>query len=132
MARHKRDYCGEPLTELVGFKCTPGQRRELVDAAGRQSVSISEFIREVMFAYLNDSPVSLPTHRALEIDAKMRAATNATHAVNGLRNLMNQIARHGNITQELGPYAADLREAIGHNERVATALQDAIDQLIAA
>ena len=132
MARHKRDYCGEPFTELVGFKCTPGQRRELVAAAGRQSVSISEFTREVLLAYLRNAPVALPTHRALEIEAKIRSVTNATHAVNGLRSLMNQIARHVNSVQELGPHDADLREAIGHCERVAEALLDATVELTAA
>ena len=132
MARHKHDYCGEPFTEFVGFKCTSEQRRELVAAAGRQSVSISEFAREVLLAYLRNAPVALPTHRALEIEAKMRVATNATHAVNGLRSLMNQIARHVNSVQELGPHDADLREAIGHCERVAEALLDATVELTAA
>jgi hypothetical protein len=132
VARHKRDYGGEQFTAYIHFKCTPGLRREVIAAARRQAVTISDFTREIVSAHLTATPIAFASRRDPEIAAKLRAMMSATHAVNGVRSLMNQIARHGNITQELGPYAADLREAIGACEGVAAALLTATEALIAA
>jgi hypothetical protein len=132
MARHKRDYCGEHFTEFVGFKCTPSQRGELVAVTRRQLVTVSDFTREIVFAHLGNAPVAVvrrPDPVTLE---KLRAMERATHAVNGLRSLMNQIAKHGNITQEVGPYAADLREGIRRCEHLADTLFAATQSLVAA
>jgi uncharacterized protein (DUF1778 family) len=109
MARHKRDYSGENVTARINFKCTPSQRRELIDAARRRAATISDFTREIVFAHLTNTPIAAIPIRDVHTDTQL---SKTTHALDQVGNLLNQIARRADMTNDLGPFAAHLRQAI--------------------
>jgi hypothetical protein len=131
VARHKRDYCGEPFTARIGFKCTATLRAELVGAARSHAARISDFTRAIVIAHLAEAPIAIASQRSLEIDANFRSIISTTHTLNPIRSLLNQIARHVNWTGELGPFGADLRETISACERAADRLAAAADKIVA-
>jgi hypothetical protein len=132
MARHKRDYCGKQFTARINFKCTPTQRAVLAGAARSHAATISDLTRDIVFAHLAETPITMAARRHLEIDANFRSLTTAANAHKANGNLLNQIARHLHTTQELGPYAADLREALRLFTVVDETLLTATKKLLAA
>lgn len=104
---------------------------ELKAAAANNGTTASDLARLILAQGLG-SAVLIAAPPDPKTEAKFRTAMSAKRSVDAVGNLMNQIAQHGHIMQELGPYAADLREAIRHNERVSDALLDVITGLVAA
>jgi len=109
MARHKRDYGGEKLTARVNFKCTPSERSELVIAARRRAATVSNFMREIVLTHLTDPLIASAPVLDAHTDAQL---SKATHALDRVGNLLNQIARHADVANDLGPFTANLRQAI--------------------
>jgi hypothetical protein len=132
MARHKRDYTGEHLTAFFGLHLPPTMLTELKAAAATRGTTTSNLAREILSQHLGNRAIAIAGRPDAETHAKVRGMQTATHAVNALGNLMNQIARHVNTTGELGPFAPDLREAIRTCEHVAVSLLAATEKLIAA
>jgi hypothetical protein len=132
MARRKRNDSREHFAAFLGFYLPPTLLTEIKAMAVNHGITTSDLARQILAHGLGSAVPIAAAYPDPQTEAKISSVTNATHAVNGLRSLMNQIARHVNSVQELGPHDADLREAIGHCERVAEALLDATVELTAA
>lgn len=132
MARRKRNDSGEQFSGFLGFYLPPTLLTELKAAAANERTSTSDLARQILSKGLGNPATAIVVRPDAQTEAKIRSVIKATTALNAVGNLMNQIARHVNSVQELGPYAADLREAIGQCERVAGALLDSTVALIPA
>jgi hypothetical protein len=121
MARYKSSYDGECRTVIRATKLTPSEAAALDDEASRQGVNWSDFSRRAMLCRIG-MPVPVAKNRW---DPQLvQAFTSAGHAHSRVGNLLNQIAPYIHIAQDLGPFAADLREALVRHDDV-TALHKA-------
>jgi hypothetical protein len=109
MARYKNIYNGERRTIHKSLKLTPSEAIELDTAIVQRGIIWSDFIREAAFRCICIEAPIVPTSANDElVDALLFAGKQ--HKANGV--LMNQIACYKNSTGELGPFTADLREAL--------------------
>lgn len=110
MARHKRTYAGERRTAGLRVQLTPGERKELQDAAKQQGApNLSTFAREMLFR--RSAAVVAATRRNPEAAALMRELQLAARQLNGAGNNLNQIARELNTTGDLRDWR-ELRDAL--------------------
>jgi hypothetical protein len=109
MARYKSSYDGERRTVLRATKLTPSEAAALDDEASRQCMNWSDFSRQAMLCRIG-MPVTVAKN--LWDPRLVQAFTSAGHAHNRVGILLNQIAPYLHITQDLGPFAADLRDAL--------------------
>jgi hypothetical protein len=114
MARYKSTYDGERRTVKRSTKFTLSEATALDDEAARQGVNWSDFSRQAMLCRIG-MPVLTVKERW---DPKLvQALTSAGHAHSRVGNLLNQIVPYLHITQDLGPFTADLRDALArHND----------------
>jgi mobilization protein NikA len=131
MARHKRSYTGERRTQHVGFYLTPSELAELDAAAAQQGATRSDYARELVFRRMAGPGAVAGTRRNPEAAAIMRSLNTAANENSANGNLMNQIARHLNTTEELGGFATELREALAVYERVAELHILALERVLA-
>ena len=122
MARYKSSYDGERRTVIRATKLTPSEAAALDDEASRQGVNWSDFSRQAMLCRIG-MPVITAKNRW---DPKpVQALTSAGHAHNSVGNLLNQISRHVHTARDLGPFAADLHDALARYNDV-TAMHKAV------
>ena len=129
MARRKKAYAGERFTVKRTLQLTPSMAAELDAAAERQGATWSEVARELMFRQLGTPGIVAGARRNPERDvlfAALRAAA-FEHSANG--NNLNQIARHLNMTGELGN-RADLREALALFKKAEDLYIAALEQVL--
>jgi hypothetical protein len=126
MARYKRIYAGEYRTVHKSLKLTPSEAAELGVAIVRRGVMWSDFVREAVFHYLNIPTAAADTRPNAGLVDALHFAGKA-HKANG--NLINQIAGHLNQTEELGPFTADLREALLIHQQIVDMHKAAYAQL---
>ena len=131
MARHKRSYTGERRSAGLHIKCTPSELAELDAAAAQQGANRSDFTRELVFRRLAAPGLVAGTRRNPEAAAIKRELNAAANQNSAMGNLMNQIARHLNTTEELGGFAIELREALAVYERVAELHILALERVLA-
>ena len=111
MARHRRDYSGEKLTEFVGFQVTPTQRESLETAAKGRGTTLSQHARELCLRRSTAQQVVAGTRRAPETQALLKELTT-------WGNNLNQLARRCNTDgtapqrEELKATMAQLKVAI--------------------
>ena len=117
MARYDRSYTGEHRTEFVGFYVTPSERALLDTAARKRGASINVLAREIALERAADQPVRR-AHFSPEVAATKRQLEHSQHALNAAGNLLNQIARHANMTGELSQEHLDvLKDALDLTKR---------------
>jgi hypothetical protein len=132
VARHKQDYTGEHLTAFLGLHLSPTMLTELKAAAATAGTTTSNLTREILSQHLGRCLIIAPIRHDPHARMLEKALISAANANSANGNLMNQIACHVNTTQELGPFAADLREAIGLYKRIAEMHKTALAKLTAA
>lgn len=118
MACHKRAYTGERYTVKRTLQLTPSQAAQLDAWAKEQGATWSDIGRELMFRRLAMAATVAGVRRDPEAAAIMRDMLTAANQNSGCGNLMNQIARHANMTGEVrdGDWEL-LREALALNKR---------------
>jgi Bacterial mobilisation protein (MobC) len=117
VARYERSYTGEHRTEFIGFYVTPSERRLLHTAASERGASINILARDIVLERSAARPVGR-SRLYPEAAAIMRQLEKAQHALDAVGNLLNQIARHANMTGQLSrEHLDDLAEVFGMIKR---------------
>jgi hypothetical protein len=111
MARYKKAYAGERFTVKRTLQLTPMQAAELDAAALRQGATWSDFARELMFRRLGTPGIVAGARRNPDKNALIAELRGVAFEHSAIGNNLNQIARHLNMTGEIGDWA-DLREAV--------------------
>ena len=95
MARHRRGYTGEHVSELLGVKLTPSQMAQLRDRASASGLPVSMLARTRLTGGRLPKPGADPvTLRAVMAE------------INRLGNNVNQLARIANQTGRIRSEAA--------------------------
>jgi hypothetical protein len=116
MARYKSTYDGEHRTVKRSTKFTLSEAAALDDEAARQCVNWSDFSRQAMLCRIGMPVLTVKERWNPKL---VQAFTSAGHAHSPVGNLLNQIARHLHTAQDLGPFAADLHDALVRYNEVA-------------
>ena len=95
MARHRRGYTGEHVSELLGVKLTPSQMAQLRDRAAASGLPVSMLARTLLTGGRLPKPGADP--------ATLRAVMAE---INRLGNNVNQLARIANQTGRIRSEAA--------------------------
>jgi hypothetical protein len=132
VARHNRSYTGELLTAFLGLYLPPTMLTELKTAAANDGTTTSNLAREILSRHLAGGVAAARRRRDPHTATLVDALVSAGNANSANGNLFNQIARHLNTTDELGPFAADLREALGLYKRIAEMHKAALAKLTVA
>jgi hypothetical protein len=129
MARYDRSYTGERRTEHIGFYVTPSEAAELDAGRTRRGATRSEYARELLFR--RSAEIVAGTRRNPEAAAIIRALDHAAYQNSAVGNLLNQLARHGHTTGELGALRlADLDDAIARFNEIADLYKAALSRVI--
>jgi len=90
MARLQRDYSGERRTEFAGCQLTPSERADLEAWATAAGLSISEYLRRLIYGrHLPPPTVSRSDLRAVAVEIT-RVGTN-----------LNQLAYQANVAGQI-------------------------------
>jgi hypothetical protein len=132
MARHKKNYTGEHLTAFLGFYLAPTVFERLKAIAVNKNTTISDLARAFVSHCLGTPPPVSAMRRGTDEAALMHLLVQVMNALKANGNLVNQIAAHLHTTEELGPFAADLRDTLSRIDRAVEKIMGCIEQLIAA
>ena len=125
MARYERSYTGEHRTVKRTLQLTPSEAAELDAGAEHRGLNWSDFARELLLQRLPRRPAR--RSRLFPEDAAIiRDREQVQHELNAVGNLLNQIARHANMTGQLTrDDLDDLKDAL-HRTKQATELYTSI------
>jgi hypothetical protein len=128
MSRYKKSYTDERRTEKVTVQFTPSERAKLEGAAAESGATLSLHIRELLLRRLPGAGAGM--RRNPQAVALMDELHRAGMAFAASGNLLNQIARHLHMTDELDPFGADLRDALIEHRRTTELYKDALRRVI--
>jgi len=128
MARRKRSYSGERLTVRRMVLFTPSTAATLDAGAKAAGVKFSHYARELLESRSAAAAAAAVARRNPEIVALRREIQAAVNAENANGNLLNQIARHLNMTGEIRD-RQDLDEAVAIYKKTSERLVAALDRV---
>jgi hypothetical protein len=128
MARRKRSYTGEHITVKQTVWLTPSSAANLKASAAAAGISFAAFARELLESRSAAAAASAAARRNPDIVALRRDIQAAVNAENANGNLLNQIARHLNMSGEIRD-RRDLEEALEIYKKTSDRLVAALDRV---
>ena len=112
MGRYESSYTGERRTVKRTLQLTPTEAAALDAGAEQRGITWSDFSRDLLLECSVARPARR-THLFPELAATKRQLEHSQHALNAAGNLLNQIARHANMSGQLSQEHLDvLKDAL--------------------